>query len=56
MYVNDIDINVNNALSIELTLFVDNTSILIMVKDIQDLIFILDRSNGINLTWLDKAD
>ena len=54
MYVNDADKNTNNDLSIKLTHFADNTSILVMVKDIQNLIFIRDRSNGSTLPWLDK--
>ena len=45
IYVNDIDTNISNVMGIRLTLFADDTSILIMVEDIQNLIFNLDTIN-----------
>jgi hypothetical protein len=54
IYVNDTETNKRNDLGIKLTLFDDNTCILINGKDIQDLIFNLDRINGSILHWFDK--
>jgi len=54
IYVHGIDTNISKDLSIKLTLFADDTSILINGKDTQDLIFSLDRISGNILPWFDK--
>jgi hypothetical protein len=54
IYVHDIDTNISNDTGITLTLFADDTSILITGKDTQDLILNLDRINGNILPWFDK--
>jgi hypothetical protein len=54
IYVNDIDTNVSNDTHIKLTLFSDDTSIVITSNDRGDLTFNLDRINGSILPWFDK--
>jgi hypothetical protein len=43
--MNNIDTNISDDKGIKLTLFADDTSILITGKDIQDLILNLDKIN-----------
>lgn len=54
IYVNDIDTNVSNDTHIKLTLFSDDTSIVITSSNRKDLTFNLDRINGSILPWFDK--
>jgi hypothetical protein len=55
-YVNDIETYISNDIGTMLTLFADDTSILITGKDIEDLIFNFNRFNGsiVILHWFDK--
>ena len=48
------DTYIRKDIGIKLTLFADDTSILIPGKDTQDLIFSLDRISGNILPWFDK--
>jgi hypothetical protein len=50
IYMNDTDTNISDDIGIKLTLFADDTSILITGKDIQDLTLNLDKSNKNYLT------
>jgi hypothetical protein len=52
--MNDIDTNISNDIGIKLTLFTDDTSILITGKDIQDLNLNLDKINKSILPWFDN--
>jgi hypothetical protein len=54
IYVNDTETYISNDIGIKVTLFADETSILITGKDIQDLIFNLNRIKGSILHWFDK--
>ena len=54
IYVHDRDTNISNDIGIKLTLFADDSSILITGKHTQDLIFNLDRISGNVLPWSDK--
>jgi hypothetical protein len=50
----DIDTNISDDTGIKLTLFADDTSILITGKDIQDLTSDLDKINKSILPWFDN--
>jgi hypothetical protein len=50
IYINDRDTNISDDIGIKLTLFADDTSILITGKDIQDLTLNLDKINKSILT------
>jgi hypothetical protein len=52
--MNDIDTNISDGIGIKLTLFADDTSILITGKDIQDLTLNLDKINKSILPWFDN--
>jgi hypothetical protein len=54
IYMNDIDRKISNDIGIKLTLFVDDTSILVTGKDIQDLTLNLDKINRSILPWFDN--
>ena len=54
IYINDIDTNITNGRGIKLTLFADDTSILVTGKDIQDLTYNLDKIDKSILPWFDK--
>jgi hypothetical protein len=56
MYVNDLDSNINNAIGIKATLFAYETTILITVRDSQDLIFNTDRIMEISCPHFIKTD
>jgi hypothetical protein len=51
IYMNDIDTNINDGNGIKLTLFVDNTSILITGKDMQDLTLNLGKTIKSIVPW-----
>ena len=52
--MNDIDTNISDDIGIKLTLFADDTSILITGQDIQDLTLNLDKINESILPWFDN--
>jgi hypothetical protein len=52
--MNDIDTNISDDTGIKLTLFANDTSILITGKDIQDLTLNLDKINKSILPWFDS--
>jgi hypothetical protein len=54
IYINDTDTNITGGRGIKLTLFVNDTSILVTGKDIQDLTYNLDEINKSILPWFDK--
>jgi hypothetical protein len=54
IHMNDIDTNISYDIGIKLTLFADDTSILITGKDTQDLTLNLDKINKSILPWLDN--
>jgi hypothetical protein len=54
IYINNIDTNITDSRGIKLTLFADDTSILVTGKDIQDLTYNLDEINKSILPWFDK--
>jgi hypothetical protein len=54
IYLNDIDTNISDDIGIKLTLFADDTSILITGKDIQDLTLNLDKIIKSILPWFDN--
>jgi hypothetical protein len=56
IYINDIDTNITNGRGKKLTLFADDTSILVTGKDIQDLTYNLDEINKVSHPGLIKTD
>ena len=52
--MNDIDTNISDDIRIKLTLFTDDTSILITGQDIQDITLNLDKINESILPWFDN--
>jgi hypothetical protein len=54
IYMNDTDTNISDDISIKLALFADDTSILIIGKDIQDLTLNLDTINKSILPWFEN--
>jgi hypothetical protein len=54
IYMNDIDTNISDDIGIKLTLFADDTSILVTGKDIQDLTLNLGKINKSILPWFDN--
>jgi hypothetical protein len=52
--MNDIDTKISDDIGIKLTLFADDTSILVTGKDIQDLTLNLDKINKSLLPWFDN--
>jgi hypothetical protein len=54
IYMNDIDTNINDDTGIKLTLFADDTSILITGKHLQDITLNLDKINKSILPWFDS--
>jgi hypothetical protein len=52
--MNDIDTKISDDIDIKLTLFADDTSILVTGKDIQDLTLNLDKINKGILPWFDN--
>ena len=56
MYVNDLDSNISNALGIKATLFTYEITILITVRDSEDLIFHVDRIMEISCPGCIKTD
>ena len=56
IYVNDLDSNISNDISIKTTLLVYETPILITVIDSSDLIFNIDRFKEISCLGFIKTD
>jgi len=56
IYVNDLGSNISNAIGIKATLFAYETTILITVRDSQDLIFNIDRIMEISRPGFIKTD
>jgi len=56
IYVNDLDSNISNDISIKTTLLVYETPILITVIDSSDLIFNIDRIKEISCLGFIKTD
>jgi len=54
IYVNDTDTNISHDIGMKVTLFADDTSILMTGQVTQDLIFSLGTISGSVLPWLDK--
>jgi len=56
IYVNDLDSNISNAIGNKAALFAYETTILITVRDSQDLIFNTDRIMEISCPRFIKTD
>jgi hypothetical protein len=54
IYMNQIDTSINNDIGVKITLFVDDTSILITGKDMQDLTLNLDKTIKSILPWFEN--
>ena len=56
IYFNDLDSNISNAMCIKATILPYEITILIIVRNSQDLIFSIDRNWGITCTGSTKTD
>jgi hypothetical protein len=54
IYINHTHTNITDDRGIKLTLFADDTSILVTGKDVQDRTYNLDEINISILSWFDK--